>query len=140
VAGASRSVRAIGRPVTHGATSERQIRPLAANHRRRVLRQLGLSASDLDPVARGYLTLYTKCSAKIDLCDQWIDEHGLLAESGEMQPLMKSYVSLVNSARLSLSRLEEHLRERGAADPLDALQAEGRLVRLEAERRLRGAS
>jgi hypothetical protein len=97
----------------HGATSERHIAPLARNHKRRVLRQIGLAARDLDAVARGYLDLYCRTAAKIDLCDRYLDEHGLLDEGGEPQPLMKMYVSLVNSSRLAL---EDHLHDRMARE------------------------
>ena len=62
----------------HGATSERQIQPVARNHRRRVLRQIGLSPRDLDPVGRAYLEHYCRVTAKIVLIDQWVDEHGLI--------------------------------------------------------------
>ncbi|HEY5057495.1 MAG TPA: hypothetical protein VII51_00630 [Gaiellaceae bacterium] len=41
--------------LTHGATSERHIRPLTANHRRRVLRKMRLRAGDIDAVGRAYL-------------------------------------------------------------------------------------
>lgn len=96
----------------HGATSERQIRPLARNHRRRLLRQLRLSPRDLDPLARGYLDTYVRLTAKLDLIDAYLAEHGLIRSDGELQPVMRSYVSLANGARLALARLEEHLRTR----------------------------
>ena len=36
--------------VRHGATAERQYAPVARVHQRRVMRQLGLKAADLDPI------------------------------------------------------------------------------------------
>ncbi|MBA3841748.1 MAG: hypothetical protein H0X39_03870 [Actinobacteria bacterium] len=98
--------------VSHGATSERKIRPLARNHRRRVLRQIGLRSSDLDAVGRGYLDLYVRLVAKLDLLDEHLDSVGLLKANGEPQGATKFYISLANSARLSLARLEEHVRAR----------------------------
>lgn len=41
--------------VTHGASSDAQIRPVVRSQKRRLLRQIGLSASDLDGVGRALL-------------------------------------------------------------------------------------
>jgi len=95
--------------ISHGATSERHIRPLAHNHRRRVLRQLRLSPRDLGPIARGYLDLYCRTQAKVELIDAFVSEHGLVRPDGEPQAVLKVYTSLVNSSRLALARLEAHL-------------------------------
>jgi len=107
--------------VKHGATSDDRIRPLARGHRRRVLRQLGLRAGDLDPLGRGYLDAYVRLVAKIDLLDAFYEEHGFLKPSGEPQESTRFYVSLANSARLALARLEGHLRER-KVDPNEELR------------------
>lgn len=96
----------------HGATSEARILPVARNHRRRVLRRLGLSARDLDPLARGYLDVYVRLTSKVELIDAYVEEHGLIRADGDPQPVMRLYVALANSARLALTRLEEHLRTR----------------------------
>ena len=89
-----------------------QVRPVARNHRRRILRQLRLSPRDLDPVGRGYLDLFCRLSAKIDLLEQHLAEHGLLKADGELQPALKQYVALANAARLALARLEAHVGDR----------------------------
>ena len=116
--------------VRHGASSERRIAPVARAHRRRVLRQLRLRASDLDPLARGYLDLYARTLAKVELLDAYFAEHGLLTASGEPQGGARFYVSLVNSARLALSRLEAHLASRDpAVAGIEALIVEGRAIR-----------
>ncbi len=94
--------------------------PIARNHRRRVLRQLRLSPRDLDPIGRGYLDSYVRLVAKIDLIDRYVAEHGLLRADGEPQPALKLYVSLANSARLALVRLEDHLRKQ-KRDPATVL-------------------
>ncbi len=107
--------------VKGGWTSERQIAPRAANHRRRLLRQLRLSPKDLDPVGRGLLDLYVRTASKIALIDDYLAREGMLTKSGNVRPCMKVYVSLVNSSRLALTRLEEHLRER-RRDPGSALR------------------
>ncbi len=102
---------------THGASSERQIRPLALNHRRRMLRRFGLSARELDPIGRGYLDLYCRTQAKVETIDAYIAEHGLIRADGEPQPVMRIYTTLTNSARLALARLEQHIHTR-TSDPV----------------------
>lgn len=111
-----------GNSVRHGATSSRHFAPLARNHRRRVLRQLGLSLRDLSPLARGYLDLYCRTAAKIDLLDAYYAEHGLLQEGGMPQPSVAFYTSLVNSSRLALGRLEDAVKalRRSPGDELAA--------------------
>jgi hypothetical protein len=106
--------------VRHGGTSERKIRPLARNHRRRLLRQIGLRAADVDPIGRAYLDAFVRLAAKVELIDRYVAEHGLLREDGEPQACMRLYVSLHNSARLALQRLELHLRATGR-DPVEQL-------------------
>ena len=106
----------------HGATSEAQVRPLARNHRRRILRQIGLRASEVDPIGRAYLDAFVRLAAKVELIDLYVAEHGLLRDDGEPQPCMRLYVSLHNSARLALQRLELHLRATGR-DPVEQLGA-----------------
>jgi hypothetical protein len=105
----------------HGATSERHIRPLAANHRRRVLRQMGLRASDLDPVGRALLEHYVRTTAKIVILDRYLDEAGLLDEHGNPRPCMTLYVRLHNTALQALGKLERHLGPR-EDDPFAALE------------------
>ena len=73
----------------HGASSERQIKPVARNHRRRVLRQLRLSSREFDPVGRAYLDAFVRLQAKVDLIDRYVDEHGLIRAEGEPRPVMR---------------------------------------------------
>lgn len=96
---------------THGSTSERKIKPLARAKKRNWLRHMGLRAGDLTAQQRGYLELYVRAAAKTELIDRYIDEHGLFRPDGELVGGMKAYVSLLNSARLSLRQLEDSLRE-----------------------------
>lgn len=68
------------------------------------------------------MDIYARLAAKLDVADAWIAEHGMLnATSGEPAPVMRLYVSLANSARLSLARLEQHLDTR-ACSPEAALR------------------
>src|SRR3954453_6445557 len=82
--------------LVHGATSERHIRPLAANQKRRVLRQMRLRASDLNPVGRALLEHYVRLTTKLVLIDDWIERNGLLREDGSPQPCMGLYATLTN--------------------------------------------
>ena len=45
-----------------------------------------------------------------DLANHWLDEHGLLNEDGEPQPVVKFVVSVENAGRLAMRALEESLR------------------------------
>jgi hypothetical protein len=108
---------------THGAHSEAQIRPLARTQTRAFLRRNGLRGSDLDGVQRAYLDGWARAQSKIVLIDKHLAEHGLIRADGELQAVMKSYVSLVNTARLNMAKLEESLHNRQDNDPQAALNA-----------------
>ena len=114
--------------VTHAATAESRIRPVARLHRRRLMRQLGLRAREMDPLAKGYLDLYVRTQSKVALADEYLAEHGLLDAEGKPRPVLSVYTSWVNSSRLALSRLEAHLGTR-EANPAEALAEAGRKVR-----------
>jgi hypothetical protein len=81
-----------------------------------VLRRFGLRVGDLTAVQRGYLDLYCRCMAKLDLFDRYGEEHGWLSKTGKPPPFMAVYVSVANSARLNLNRLEESLRDHPKRD------------------------
>jgi hypothetical protein len=118
-------------PTRHGARSERQIAPLARNLKRNVLRQIGLRASDLDPVALGLLELYVRALSKVRLYDAWIDEHGLVGADGQAPGFMASYFAALNSARLSLGRFQDHMKERGVGEPSMVAILQGQARRTE---------
>jgi hypothetical protein len=118
----------------HGARSERRVSPLAKNLKRRVLRQLKLRVSDLDPVSLGYVEAYVRAAVKVRLYDAWLEEHGLVNGEGATPSFMPTYVALLNSSRLSLARLEDRLGLH-VEDPLPLLELEGRRLRLAAEAR-----
>jgi hypothetical protein len=98
--------------LSHGANSDRQIRPLARNQQRRFLRQVGLRASDIDPVGKAYLWHYCSLTAKVVLLDRYLDLVGLLDEQGNPRPCMALYVRLQNAAMVALGKLERHLEVR----------------------------
>jgi hypothetical protein len=107
----------------HGAFSEAQIRPVARNHRRKILRQIGLSPRDLDPVGRALLEHYTRLTAKIVAIDRYVDEVGVLDVDGTPRPCMTLYVQLHRAGLGALGRLEHHLDRRIAPDLDSALAA-----------------
>ena len=117
--------------LTHGASSERALRPVATTQKRRLLRQIGARAGDLDGVALGLLDGWARAQSKVELYDRWAANHGYLNEHGESPPWVKEHSAALNSARLSLKALAEHLRGRqvGGPDPLATLVLEGRRAR-----------
>ena len=124
--------------VRHGANSPAQIVQVARGQKRRLLRQTGLRAADLDGIGLALLDNWARAQAKVELLDRWLAEHGILVEEGgEPTPPMRIYFTALNCARLAATRLAEHLRDRPETSPLALLEGEGRRVLLEAEQRLR---
>ena len=101
----------------HGATSESQIGPLAANQKRRLLRQIGLRASDLDSLGRALLTNWARAASALALMDSYAAEHGWLDAKGNPRGFARLYVSMLNAERLAIGKLEAHLRAR-RTDPV----------------------
>lgn len=118
---------------THGARSEAQIAPRARNAKRRLLRQIGMRAADLDPIALGLLDAWSSCASKRRALDAYMEERGLLKnpETGEQWPFLAFYVSLVNSERLTLGKLAGYLEDRGdrEASRVIELVEKGRAIR-----------
>lgn len=108
--------------VTHGATSPVQIGREAANQKRRILRQIGLRKSDLDALGRALLANWSRAAAALQLMDAFAAEHGWLDDDGNPRGFAKLYVSMLNSERLALGKLEGHLRAR-TTDPEADLRA-----------------
>lgn len=111
----------------HGARSSYRIEGVARNNKRRLLRQIGLRASDLDGIALGYLDAWARSFAKVAMMDAWVEEHGWVDVDGNPPPFASHYFTAVNSASRALSKLEDHLRQRGAEPSMVAiLQGEAR--------------
>ena len=89
-------------PLRHGGYSAVQIKRQARAHRRRFLRQAGLRASGLDAIAGAYLDAWARALARVDLFD---------LEERERQP--NEYFAALNSARLSMVKLEGRLKGLG---------------------------
>jgi hypothetical protein len=109
---------------THGASSERRVSRGATAQKRRLLRQNGLRASDLDGLGLAHLDLAARALAKVEILDEyWADPaHGFIDARGEPHPAAKVYFAAINSARLALARLEAHLRARGDLEPSIVVQ------------------
>jgi hypothetical protein len=101
---------------THGAHSERQIVRRAASEKRRLLRQIGLRAKDLEGLGLALLDNWARCQSKVALLDDHFASVGFLDGEGEPVPATRIYFTAVNSARLALQRLEDHLRSRQRDD------------------------
>lgn len=109
--------------VTHGARSEPTVKRVATVQKRRLLRQIGLRMSDLDGIALGYLDAWARAQSKVELMDAWSAEHGWLDIEGKPPGFVAVYFAAINSGRLALGKLEEHLRARGKRiAPLDLSQ------------------
>jgi hypothetical protein len=120
------AARGNGLAVKHGAHSETRVNPVATVQKRRLLRQIGLRAADLDALALGYLDLWARAQAKVELYDAWAGEHGYLTPAGKSPPWVKEYFAAINCARLSLAKFEDHVRQRGEPSIVVALQGEAR--------------
>ena len=108
--------------VRHGATSERQIARRAVVEKRRLLRQIGLRQGDLESVGRALLVNWSRAAAALHLMDDYAQREGWLDADGNPRGFARLYVSVLNSERLALKALGDHLRAR-ADDPFAALDA-----------------
>jgi len=112
-----------GPRMLHGARSEPTVRRVATVQKRRLLRQIGLRARDLDGIGQGYLDLWARAQSKVELMDAWSAEHGFITDEGKPPGFVAVYLAAVNSARLALTKLEEHLRARNKRTaPMDLSQ------------------
>jgi hypothetical protein len=102
---------------THRATSDVAVRAVATSQKRRFLRQIGLRQADLEGIGLALLDSWARAQAKVELLDEHFVECGLLDDAGEPRPATRIYFTALNSARLALVRLQEHLRDRSDADP-----------------------
>jgi hypothetical protein len=105
----------------HGGHSTARIRPLARAQRQRLLRLLGCRAADLDPIGRGLLGNWARAAAVLSLLDRYAAQHGFLDEDGEPRPFTRIYFTALNSERLAISRLADHLKARGTEPSIVAV-------------------
>jgi hypothetical protein len=115
---------------THGGRSETRVNRVATVQKRRLLRQIGLRQNQLDGIAQGYLDSWARAQSKVELMDAWSAEHGWLDREGKPPAFVNTYFAAVNSARLSLAKLEGYLRDKRDLDVgLAALIESGRAIR-----------
>lgn len=103
-----------GKRASHGAHSKELQTRGAQIQKRRLLRQLGVVQADLSPIGVAYLDSWARVKTKLVLLDRWLESRapGLVNEAGEAPAFMSFYVSLVNSERQALAKLEAHLQAR----------------------------
>ncbi len=101
----------------HGATSERRIQPVAKNQKRKLLRQLGVRAGDLDAIAGVMVDLLARSLSKLQLLDTYYIQHGIVRVDGEPEPSLNAYLALLNTSRLTASKLAEHMASQGRRGP-----------------------
>lgn len=95
-----------------------------------MLRQLNQKRSDLDSVGRALLLNWARASAALHEMDAYAEEHGWVKDDGEPRGFVRAYFTALNSERLALRALGEHLCTRDPADDaLAALIERGRAIR-----------
>ena len=128
----------------HGAHSARMVNPVAA--------ELVAIALEVGPWLAGVeyrpaVEAWARAEARALLVDNWLEEHGQLDDDGNPRPaaeyaLRLERLAIEHRARLGLDPTGRAKLERDAAAAmvttfdLDALAAEGRRYRLEAEARM----
>ena len=124
----------------HGARSEPRVKQLALNKRRTLLRHLGLRQEQLDGIGRAHLKDWSMAAAVAELYFDHLDANGLVDESGEGPGYMKTWLAAVNSSRLCLVKLAEHLKATRTGEPsmiaqLQEYAQRGRVVPIEKGKR-----
>jgi hypothetical protein len=112
----------------HGGRSEHQIIRRSTVEKRRLLRQVGLRQSDLESVGAALLNNWARAAAGLSLMDEYAQREGWLDGDGNPRGFARVYVGLLNTERLALRALAEHLRHEDQ-DSLAALLVAGREAR-----------
>jgi hypothetical protein len=110
----------------HGADSERVVTPRATTAKRRLLRQVGLRAADLDGIGRALLDNWARSQAKVELMDEWYAINGFLDGKGVPHSSAKTYWTALNSAQRAISRFADHVRPRVEPSMVAVLQGRSR--------------
>jgi hypothetical protein len=105
------------RAVSHGAHSEPAVRHAATVQKRRLLRQVGLRAADLDGAGLAYLDNWARAQAKVELMDAYANEHGWIDPEGKPPAFAAFYFTALNAARRALDGFVKYLKERGKGEP-----------------------
>jgi hypothetical protein len=108
------------RAVSHGARSERLVKPVATVQKRRLLRQIGLRQAQIDGIGLAYLDNWARAQAKVEVMDAYFAERGFLDGRGKPRPATAIYFTALNAARRAAERFAGHLKQHGV-DPSAAL-------------------
>jgi len=96
----------------HGRPTEVVVRRVATVQKRRLLRQIGLRANEIDGIGQAYLDGWARAQAKVEIMDSWAAGRGWLDEQGRPPGFHDHYFAALNSARLSMNALSQHLKAR----------------------------
>jgi hypothetical protein len=106
---------------SHGAYSEKGLRPRKTTVKRQFLKARGLRESALDPVTRDLLDDYVELRSVASALFEHMSDHGLVDDRGEPLAPLRAYTSVVNSMQRAKRELEAHLAKTTAEDPQQAL-------------------
>ena len=110
----------------HGTRSEVLVRDAARAQKRRILRRLGVRASELDAVSVVFVDVLARSLALAGMLDRFYIGRGVVREDGQGEPTLSVYLSALNQARLTAAKLAEHMARQGVSgdDLHDYIEAE----------------
>lgn len=125
-------------PVKHGAQSEAALAPRVVSMKKALLARMGLRQRDLTWAGRELLDGYCRAKAKVAAVDEWLESHAMIDEDGNVPGVMKLYFVALNASTRNLEALRGVISDLAREDDrfdsaLQALQAEGRRIRVERE-------
>jgi len=109
----------------HGGRSESQISASARAHKRRLMRQMNLRIGDLDGISLALVDGWARSHAVVTILTEHYTRNGLFRADGDVDPSLRTFFTGINSSRLQLQRLAEHMAKVGGqgdalADYIDA--------------------
>jgi hypothetical protein len=112
----------------HGVRSDAHVRDVARAQKRRILRRLGMRASDLDAISAVFVDVLARSLAKVVMLDAYYAERGIVRSDGQGEPTLAIYMSALNQAGLTAVKLAEHMSRQGVTgdDLHDYIDAEYR--------------
>src|SRR5262245_50013883 len=117
--------------LSHGAQSMAHLSPLVVSMKKSLLARMGLRQRDLSWAGRELLDIYCCSRAKVTAIDEWLTVNPLIDASGNVAPVMKVYISALNTSVRTLEALRSVLASMAREDArfdkaIQALAAEGR--------------
>ena len=77
------------------------------------MRQTDLKIGDLDGISLAFVDGWARAHAVVTILTEHYTEHGLFRADGEVDPSLRTFFTGINSCRLQLQRLAEHLAKVG---------------------------